>query len=51
MSPIKELRYVHSLIVMIATIRKLKLLLDNVENNADYLKKLIVEDNQIEMFE
>jgi len=51
MSPVKELRYLHTLIVMIVTIRKLKTMIEGVEENAEYLKKTIQEDNQIDLFD
>ena len=51
MSPIKEARYVHSLITILILIKKVQMGLYRMEENANYLKQLIIEENQIDMFE
>jgi len=51
MSPRKELRYIHALIAMSKLLTQIKLNLHEVESNAKMLKDLIVEENQIDLFE
>jgi hypothetical protein len=51
MSPAKEIRYVHALIVMSKMIQQAKMYMDKIEMNNELLKKTIKEDNQIGLFE
>ena len=51
MSPKREIRYLHSLIVVLTIINKVKMELEEMERNVDNLKKLITEESQIDMFE
>ena len=51
MSPIKELRYLHALIAMSRIITLVKANIEEIESNANHLKQVIVEDNQIDIFD
>jgi len=51
MSPIRELKYLHSLIAMSRMLTLVKAYIDEIENNTNNLKQVIVEDNQIDIFD
>jgi hypothetical protein len=50
MSPVREIRYIHALIVMSKMIQQVKMYMDKIEANNELLKKTIKEDNQIDLF-
>ncbi len=51
MSPMKEAKYVHSLIAILVLIKKMQMELHQVEEYSNRLKCIIIEENQVDMFE
>jgi len=51
MSPVREMRYIHTLIVISKMIQHVKMYMDKIDANNELLKKTIKEDNQIGLFE